>query len=52
MGSSQLYLELADACKKGFMPQNGQVSILKCSPMWKNMRKSFKTSGLKVQVHS
>ena len=25
------------------MPQNRQIALLKCSPMWKNMRKSFKT---------
>ena len=31
-GLSQLYLELADAYKKRFMPQNGQVAELKCSP--------------------
>ena len=31
-GLSQLYLELADAYKKKFMPQNGQVAVLKCSP--------------------
>ena len=41
-GLSQLYLELVDAYKKRFMPQNGQTAVLKCSPMWKNMRKSFK----------
>ena len=32
-GLSQLYLELVDAYKKRFMPQNGQVAVLKCSPM-------------------
>ena len=31
-GLSQLYLELTDAYKKRFMPQNGQVAELKCSP--------------------
>ena len=59
MGSSdgerlpQLYLELFDAYKKRFMPQNWQIAVLKCSPVWKKMRKSFKTlSELKAQVHS
>ena len=42
-GLSQLYLELVDAYKKRFMPQNGQVAVLKCYPIWKKMRKSFKT---------
>ena len=56
MGSSdderytQLYLELVDTYKKRFMPQNGQVAVLKCSPIWKKMRKSFKTlSELKLK---
>ena len=40
-GLSQLYLELADAYKKRFMPQNVLVAVLKCSPIWKKMRKSF-----------
>ena len=49
-GLSQLYLELVDAYKKRFMPQNGQVAVLKCSPIWKKMRKSFKTlSELKLK---
>ena len=30
----QLYLELFDAYKKRFMPQNGQVAVLKYSPIW------------------
>ena len=30
---SQLYLELVDAYKKRFMPQNGHVGVLKCSPI-------------------
>ena len=52
-GLPQLYLELLDAYKKKFMPQNGQAAILKCSPIWKKMRKSFKTlSRLKAQVYS
>ena len=42
-GLTQLYLELVDAYRKRFMPQNGQVAVLKCSPMWKKMKKSFKT---------
>ena len=48
-GLSQLYLELVDAYKKRFMPQNGQVAVLKCSPIWKKMRKSFKTSEPKFK---
>ena len=49
-GLSQLYLEFVDAYKKRFMPQNGQVAVLKCSPIWKKMRKSFKTlSELKLK---
>ena len=51
-GLSQLYLQLLDAYKKRFTPQNGQVTILKCSPIWKKVRKSFKTSEVKAQVHS
>ena len=32
------------------MPQNFQVAVLKCSPIWKKMRKSFKTlSELKLK---
>ena len=42
-GLPQLYLELFDAYKKRFMPENGQVAVLKCSSIWKKMRKSFKT---------
>ena len=41
-GLSQLYLELTDAGKKRFMPQDGQGTALKCSPIWKEMRKSCK----------
>ena len=45
-----LYLELAGAYKKRFMPQNGQVAVLQSSPIWKKMRKSFKTlSELKLK---
>ena len=52
-GLSRLYLEHVDAYKKRFMHQNGQFVLLKYSPIWKNMRKSFKTlSELKVRVHS
>ena len=52
-GFSQLYLEFFDAYKKRFMPQNEQVTVLKCSSIWKKKRKSFKTLyKLKVQVHS
>ena len=40
-GLSQLYLELIDANKKRLMPQNGQVTVLKYSPIWKKMRKFF-----------
>ena len=47
-GLSQLYLQLVDASKKRFTPQNGQAAVLKCSPICKKMqklkklRKSFK----------
>ena len=35
------------------MPQNGQVTVLQCSPIWKKMRKSFKTlSALKLKFIS
>ena len=47
-GLSQLYLELVDAYKKRF-PQSGQATVLKCSPIWKKVRKSFKTSDLKLK---
>ena len=34
------------------MLQNGQATELMCSPIWKKMRKSFKSlSELKAQVH-
>ena len=50
-GLAQLYLELVDAYKKRIMPQNRQVTVFKCSPIWKKMRKSFKTlSELKLKV--
>ena len=48
-GLSRLYLELVSAYKKRFMPQNGQDDVLKCSPIWKKMRTSFKTSELKLK---
>ena len=52
-GLSRLYLEHVDAYKKRFMHQNGQAVLLKYSPIWKKMRKSFKAlSELKVRVHS
>ena len=52
-GLSQLYLELVDAYKKRFISQSGQVAVLKCFPIWKKTRKSFKTlSKLKAQAHS
>ena len=41
-GLSHLYLELVDAYKKISMPQNARVAVLKCFPIWKKMRKSFK----------
>ena len=51
-GLSKLYLEFVDAYKKRFMPQNGQVAVLKYPPLWKKMRKSFKTlSELKLKFH-
>ena len=52
-GLSRPYLEHVDAYKKRFMHQNGQFFLLKYCPIWKKMRKSFKTlSELKVRVHS
>ena len=52
-GLSQLYLNVVDAYNNRFMSQNGQAAVLKCSPIWKKMRKSFKTlSELKAQVLS
>ena len=36
---SQLCLETVDVYKKWFMPQNGQVTVLKCSPMEENEKK-------------
>ena len=50
---SQLHQELVNAYKKRFMCENGQVAVVKCSPIWKNMRKDFKTfPELKAQIHS
>ena len=40
-GLSQLYLELVDAYRKIFIPQNGQGAVLKCFRIWKKMRKRF-----------
>ena len=35
------------------MFKDGQVAVVKCSPIWKNVRKDFKTfAELKFQVHS
>ena len=49
-GLSQLQLEHVGAYKKRFMPQNGQVAVLQCSPIWKKLRKSFKAlSELKLK---
>ena len=50
---SQLHQELVNPYKKRFMCENVQVAVVKCSPIWKNMRKAFKTfPELKSQVHS
>ena len=50
---SQLHQELVNAYKKRLMCENGQVAVVKCSPIWKNIRKDFKTfPELKSQVHS
>ena len=50
---SQLHQELVNAYKKRFMCENGQVAAKKCSPIWKNTRKDFKTfPELKSRVHS
>ena len=50
-GLSQLYLELVDAYKKRLISQSGQVAVLKCFPIWKKTRKSFKTlSELKLKL--
>ena len=32
---SQLHQELINAYKKRFMCENGQVAVVKCSPIWK-----------------
>ena len=40
---SQLYQELVNAYKTRFMCENGQVSVVKCSPLWENTRKDFRT---------
>ena len=36
---SQLHQELVNAYKKRFMFENGQVTVVECSPVWKNTRK-------------
>ena len=51
-GLSQIYLQLLDAYKKRFTPQNGQVTVLKYSPIWKKERKIFKISEPKAQFYS
>ena len=49
----QLHEELINAYKKRFMCESGQVAVVKCSPICKNMGKDFKTfPELKSQVHS
>ena len=49
-GLSELYLQLVGTYKKRFMAQNGQVAAFQSSPIWKKMRKSFKTlSELKLK---
>ena len=40
---SQLHQELVSAYKARFMCENGQIAVVKCFPIWKNMRKDFKT---------
>ena len=50
---SQLHQELVNAYKKRLMCENGQAAVVKCSAIWKNFRKDFKTfPELKSQVHS
>ena len=50
-GFSQLYLELVGVYKKRFMPQNGQLAVLRYSQ--KQMRKSIRTlSELKLKFTS
>ena len=39
---SQLYQELVNAYKTTFMCVS-VVSVVKCSPLWKNMRKDFRS---------
>ena len=51
--TSQLQQELVNAYKKRFMCESGQVAVVKCSPIWKNMRRDFTTiPEPKSQVHS
>ena len=50
---SQLHQEPVNAFTKRFMCENRQVVVVKCSPIWKNMRKDLITfPELKSQVHS
>ena len=46
---SQLYSELVDVFEKRIIPKNGQVIAYKCIPIWKKMRKNFKTSEFKLK---
>ena len=41
--TSQLHQELVNAYKKILICENWQVAVVKCSPVWKNMGKDFKT---------
>ena len=41
---SQLHQEQVNAYKKRFMCENGQVSVVKCSPIWKIWEKISKHS--------
>ena len=49
---SQLYVDLVDAFKKRFKPKNEQIAMLECSPIWKDLRKRFKTIPELTQVNS
>ena len=40
---SQLYVDLVDDFKKRFKPKNEQIAMLECSPIWKDLRKRFRT---------
>ena len=41
---SQLCQELVNAYKKRFICENGQVAVVRCSPIWKNLKKDLKHS--------